>query len=914
MILQETEYYKMKKPVIIAGKGLLFFLLSFLFALSGRAQNDQVFSVSNETFGILKKVNESPLSNGAVLLSLTTHQDLGWIDEIEKCVVMRDTQWLTPFMQRLENEPGFEMDVEQASIIQEYIGRHPEKKEEIINRLKEGRMLIGATYTQPYEEMFFSESLARQFYLGKRWLKKEFGGYNATSYYNSDVPGRSLQMAQLLAKAEVENMFISRHERGVFDWLSPDGSKVTTYSPGHYIDFYTILGKEREEALKELAKQALVWSDGYNDIPGEEAVMPAVLNFEFIWDPRPVENLDPFMAFWNNLKTVRNEDGETLDVSLPEIKFSTLDKFFAGLRKSTQNFPSIMGERPNVWIYIHGPSHHWALDHSRQAGILLPAAEKFAAADALVSGSYAKYPAKQFDKAWESKIYPDHGWGGKGGQSTDDIFLMRFADAHEKAKNLVHQSVSSLASKVNPDASKGIPVVVFNSLNWLRTSPAKFNMNFDPGQARTVRLYDAQNHEIPVQITHAERDGGGFLKSAEIQFIAEDVPSVGYDTYYLEYSKLESAGLEESFNLVYENDFYAVEFSDGGLSRLYDKQLDEELIDASFFKAGEIFTMKSEGNGAGEFDAVQQPTMEGFDKTGNYSTDWEVTASGPVFHAFKYRQPIRNAVAELEVIFYQHLKKIDFEVAVKNWDGTIFREYRMALPLKMEGGQVAYEVPYGVVEVGKDEMPGAAGERYQELCSETRPRGIENWISASGENAGVTLASSVVGMDYKSPTRENPNGIVLQPVLLASRRSCHGEGNDYHQTGHHHYSFSITSHEPGWENGAAFGRQSNERLFPVFDPQTIRGADLPETGSFLTTDHENIVVTAMKKAEDREGIVIRLFNRGGEPFTGNLTLWRPFEAAYVTNLIEEDQEQLNLQGKDLRLDMGKYEIKTVRLE
>ena len=896
------------------GRKLLFLLLSFFFSIRAGAQNEQVFSVTNETFEILEKVTQSPLSNGAVLLSLTTHQDLVWIDEIEKCVVMRDTQWLTPFMQRLEDEPGFEMDVEQASIIQEYIGRHPDKKEEIIQRLKEGRMLIGATYTQPYEEMFFSESLARQFYLGKRWLKKEFGGYNATSYYNSDVPGRSLQMPQLLAKAGVENMFISRHERGVFDWLSPDGSKVTTYSPGHYIDFYTILGKEREEALKELANQALIWSDGYNDIPGEEAVMPAVLNFEFIWDPRPVENLDPFMAFWNNLKTVRNEDGETLNVSLPEIRFSTLDKFFEGLRKSTQNFPSIMGERPNVWIYIHGPSHHWALDHSRQAGILLPVAEKFAAADALVSGSYAKYPAKQFNIAWESKIYPDHGWGGKGGQSTDDIFLMRFADAHEKAKNLVCQSVSSLASKVNPDASKGIPVVVFNSLNWQRTSPVKYEMNFDPGKARAVRVYNAQKQQIPAQIACAVRDDRGFLKSAEIHFVAEDVPSMGYDTYYLDYSQEEPPRAEEPFNPFFENDFYAVEFSDGGLSRLYDKQLGEELIDASFFKAGEIFTMKSEGNGAGEFDAVQQPTMEGFDKTGNYSTDWEVTASGPVFRAFKFRQPIRNSVAELEVVFYENLKKIDFEVAVKNWDGTMFREYRMALPLKMEGGQVAYEVPYGVVEVGKDEMPGAAGERYQELCSETRPRGIENWISASGEKAGVTLASSVVGMDYKDPTGENSNGIVLQPVLLASRRSCHGQGNDYHQTGHHHFSFSITSHTPGWKNGANFGKQANELLVPVFDPPTIRGADLPEESSFLKTDHDNIVVTAMKKAEDREGIVIRLFNRGEEPFTGNLTLWKPFESAYVTNLIEEDQKQLKLEGKKLRLDMEKYEIKTVRLE
>ncbi len=291
------------------------YILIGICSFSINAQENKTLKVSNETFEILEKVSKSSLANGDILLSLTTHQDLGWIDEIEKCVVMRDTQWITPFMDRLSTDPSFEMDIEQASIIQEYIVRHPDKKQEISERLHEGRMLIGATYTQPYEEMFFSESLARQFYLGKLWLKKEFDGYNATSYYNSDVPGRAMQMPQLLAKAGVENMFISRHGRGVFDWRSPDGSKVTTYSPGHYIDFYNILGKTNEEALKELASQALIWSDGYNDIPGENTVMPAVLNFEFIWDPKPVENLDPFTQFWNNLEEVENEQGEKLQLS-----------------------------------------------------------------------------------------------------------------------------------------------------------------------------------------------------------------------------------------------------------------------------------------------------------------------------------------------------------------------------------------------------------------------------------------------------------------------------------------------------------------------------------------------------------------------------------------------------------------------
>ncbi len=900
----------MKKLGFMKIIGLLW-ITTCLFFHVVEAQQQAALKVNNETFAILKKVSDSPLSNGRILLSLTTHQDLGWIDEISKCVVMRDTQWITPFMDRLSREDSFEMDIEQTSIIKEYLVRHPYKKQEITKRLHEGRMLIGATYTQPYEEMYFSESLARQFYLGKLWLKKEFDGYNATSYYNADVPGRTMQMPQLLAKSGVDNMFISRHERGVFDWFSPDGSKVTTYSPGHYIDFYNILGKSNEDALRELANQALIWTDGYNDIQGEKAVMPAVLNFEFIWDPKPVENLDPFMIFWNNLEFVENENGEKLQVKLPKIHFSTLDKFFQQLRKSTRKFPAIMGERPNVWIYIHGPSHHWAIDYSRKADILLPAAEKFAAFDALLSGSFSKYPSKMLESAWESKIYPDHGWGGKGGQSTDDIFLMRFKDAHDKAEMIIGNSLQSLASKINTISEKGIPVVVFNSLNWERTEPVSFQMNFDEKAARSIRLYGKDGKEVEVQLGDTERDNTGFLKTADITFVATNVPSMGFDTYYLQLSEEPQNQIKQAFNPVFENRFYKAEFSDGGLSGLFDKEINQQLIEDTFFKAGEIFTMRSEGNGAGEFDAVQQPTMEGFDKTGNYKTAWEVAANGPVFTAFKYRQPIRNAVVEFEIRFYHQIKKVDFDVALMNWDGTMFREFRMALPLNIENGQVAYEAPFGVVEVGKDEISGAAGERYNVPADETRPRGIENWIGASGDEFGVTMASSVVAADYMDPTDNNLKNCILQPILLASRRSCHGEGNDYHQTGDHKFSFSFTSHKPGWEKGARFGKASNEKLFVVVNPDKFKSAVLNESMSFIKVDNESIIVSALKKAENDNGIAVRLYNTSDRKTEVNINIPGQFKKVWLTNLIEEKQTELSISSGALKLEVGIQSIETL---
>ena len=56
-------------------------------------------------------------------------------------------------------------------------------------------------------------------------VEEKLNGYQTSSYFNVDVPGRTLQMPQIMSKAGIENLVISRHERGLFYWESPDVQK-----------------------------------------------------------------------------------------------------------------------------------------------------------------------------------------------------------------------------------------------------------------------------------------------------------------------------------------------------------------------------------------------------------------------------------------------------------------------------------------------------------------------------------------------------------------------------------------------------------------------------------------------------------------------------------------------------------------
>ena len=318
--------------------------------------------------------------------------------------------------------------------------------------------------------------------------------------------------------------------------------------------------------------------------------------------------------------------------------------------------------------------------------------------------------------------------------------------------------------------------------------------------------------------------------------------------------------------------------------------------------------MHSYGNGAGEFDAVQQPDMEGFDKTSNHAVAWELVENGPVFTSYKMRTPIRNAVIEQTLRVYHQVKKIDMDVDLLNWEGVMFREYRLMWPVAFKQSAVSYEVPFGALTVGKDELPGAAGERYYVENSKQHPRGIGNWLSAAGENCALTLSSSVAVADYIDPTNDPVDYPVLQPILLASRRSCHDKGNDFFQPGDHSYYFSLTSHPAGDKAREEFGVSANTPLVAVYNPERFQKASLPEEYSFVSVNNPNVKITALKKCEDDNSLIIRMYNCSANEEKVGLQMGVQPKAVIRTNLIEEELEPV----QDITL--GKYAIETYKVK
>lgn len=861
---------------------------------------------------ILSSRSQNPMP---LYLLNSTHQDIAWMDSPQKCELFRDTLVITPLLEKMVQDSNYHFDIEDVLMIREYLRRHPDRKNLIAHFLKNGQLNVGGAFNMPYEGMYAGESLVREFYQGSLWMKKTFH-YLPDTYWNVDVPGRTLQMPQILTKAGIKMMVISRMGKGLFNWFSPDGSKILTFSPGHYGDLYFAFGGKDNiyKGLNYIAEDAMDMETSSLKKETGSITVPLLWDMDMA-SPASISVL----GYWNNLSKDMNETGASGPITLPVMKYATSNELYSALEKHQSGLPGIRGERPDVWLYIHGPSHERALRASRKADILLPAAEKFSTIEALLEGDFNDYPVDRFAKAWEAKIYPDHGWGGKNGEITDNFFKQKFYFAREEGQNLLYTALREIAAKIKLKGNLGRPVVVFNSLSWDRDAPVTKELKYSPGQAFDIRVVNSEGKDILSQLSDVDYYSDHSIKSTKITFIARHVPSIGYETYYAEPQKKDSHQRDKvdtptmvPINKVYESDYYRIQLGKGGLKSIFDKALNRELLNTSKFMGAEIFTMHSKGNGAGEFADIQQPDMEGFDKTSLHPTIWKLIEDGPVYTELRFRTPIKYADAQLTVILYKHLKRIDFHVDILNWEGVLYRGFRMAMPLKMDHSQVAYQVPFGILKVGEDELHRPAGGRYQTDCRLVHPREIENWISAGNGKERVTLSSSVAVADYIDPTDNPVDYTILQPILLASRRSCHSEGNEYLQTGSHHYFFSLSSGEDNLLSAAKRGQEANEHLFAITNFIHGYKPSLPESVSFFSVDHPNIQISAIKKAENKNAVIVRMFNQVGVESQVRLNSYFPIDSVQLTNIIELKGREIPSQEHEVKVKVDKYGIQTVQ--
>jgi alpha-mannosidase len=127
------------------------------------------------------------------------------------------------------------------------------------------------------------------------------------------------------------------------------------------------------------------------------------------------------------------------------------------------------------------------------------------------------------------------------------------------------------------------------------------------------------------------------------------------------------------------------------------------------------------------------------------------------------------------------------------------------------------------------------------------------------------------------------------------------------------FEYAILPHQGGWEEACqqAYAYETGLRAVSA----GLHTGKLENTGSFIAHTPAEFMISAVKESEDKNGWVVRGFNRSSEPIELTLKPLRPFSGAMLVNLAEERISDLTPAADgSIRLPVRGHQIVSIRFE
>jgi alpha-mannosidase len=253
----------------------------------------------------------------------------------------------------------------------------------------------------------------------------------------------------------------------------------------------------------------------------------------------------------------------------------------------------------------------------------------------------------------------------------------------------------------------------------------------------------------------------------------------------------------------------------------------------------------------------------------------------------------QNSTFVRDVTLYAGVPRVDVKTQVEWHEKHIL--LKVAFPLSAHSDKAAYEIPYGSIERPTTRNTPAEKAQFEVPA--------QRWADISDAKHGLSLLNdSKYGYDAK--------GNVLRLSLLRSP-----EWPDPHaDEGHHEFTYSLYPHGGGWKEALTIrqGYELNYKLISL--PTRNHQGTLAAEHSFVQTQSDNVIVTALKKSEDDDSLVLRFYEWAGKESDVKLQLPPGAIAASETDLMERPIGGLPVQNGTVTLHTKPYEIKTAKVQ
>ena len=855
-----------------------------------------------------------------------SHHDLGYADYyhfMRRDVREMGIEMALDFCRKTDSwapTDRFRWTVETSEPMTKFISaQSPAVLRELVQRIKEGRITLGALHNSVSTEMMGYESMARLFYTPNRYIRDLLGIPPSRTALITDVVGFARTLPSYLKEADIPYFYHGYNEtvdgmypastEPVFFWKGLDGDSVRMplfrsfpyYSP----DRLTKYTEQEITGLLDKYERGRQWP--YECLIAEDSYDFSLPHFENVEGIRQ----------WNEQYTN------------PVLISGTFDMFFDDVMKQAE--PSKIKvfdqDAPNAWADQDGTDAR-LMANARQLNFELPTVEKLSTL-AFASGGKG-YPWKEIWQAYHTLLaYHEH---TNGAFSEEDVLPIPFQKTPKAAnanyyecEQVMHKGLVKTAEECTHTARAHAidqfrqlittrhdsTIVVFNPLTLPRSGIAELPF---PGGKQWKIIDNTSGREALSQE----------MPEGHVLFATEGVPSLGYKTYRILHGArvapsppLPATTLEST-----ENEFYRVKIDDstGAVSSIWDKKRNLELVDqTSDYRFNQYLYQR--------IDAAFSKTPTSY-RPRMISKEF---FTGPLASVVVTRIAAEGCRSiRQSVLLYKNSDRIDFIVDLdKSESGRLLKQSTAqnkealfyVLPLNIPNFTIHHDLPGGVVEPLAHQFQGSTSSFF----------GIQHISDFSNSRYGVTLAPvNAPLVVYGTPRAAlwlKPNDAEFDATKPAkSCVSLYLMNNMFFtniplsQPGQATFRWSMRAHDGDWVAGKAyaFGWDASHP-FETFLVERKHQGLLPATQhSFLTVDNDNVLCSTFKPAEvNGEGFILRFFELAGKAsrVRVQMPLFESIVRAVETNLVEDDREvSFPVSNKNQFIfSIAPFGIKTIRI-
>lgn len=717
-----------------------------------------------------------------------------------------------------------------------------------------------------------AESLIRHVLYGNNYFRREFG-VASEEYMLPDCFGFPAALPSVLAHCGIKGFSTQKLTWGgvvpipfkVGTWLGPDGRGViAALDPGAYV------GEVKENLAKSTgwltrintsAKTSGFFGDYHYFGTGDQGGAPR--------EPS-VRMVEESVTTQGPIKVISGP-ADWLFRSVTSEQRAKLPTYQGELMLTEHSAGSISSQ-----AYMK----RW----NRKNEILADAAERASVAAWWMGGR--SYPSAKLEDAW-SLVLGSQMHDILPGTSTPKAYEYSWNDevlAANQFSSIITDASDAVISALDT-LGEGQAVVVYNPLSFAREDVVEASVP-TVRDSTSVRVFDPNGHTVPAQILEMNDT------STRVAFVATMEPvSYGVFTIQLGNDSTPVASSLVVTDHTLENEHLRVTINEhGDISSIVDNASNREVLSGPATLSTHYENPKAWPAWNQDWTDRQKPPMS----VASDPKSIRVVERGPARVAIEVVREIEGSTVTqvISLAAGDAGRRVEVDATI-DWRGKE-RSLRAAFPLTASNPSATFDIQTGIVE-----RPNSHAKQYE--------YSFHRWIDltdVSGDHGASVLCDSKYASD-------KPDDHTVRLTLLYTPGTQGGYPDQGTQDiGRHQVKYALYPHEQDWRAARSYQHGDRLNIPPITFVASPHEGPLGRSFGLVRCDDPSVTISAIKKAEASDEIIVRLREQRGASASGvSVSFARPIMSAREVDGQEREIGPATVTNGTLRADLGGFELR-----